>query len=201
MSSSSRYTSSTGSTSQSLTIDVRASTQNFAQDIAAMRSSVDGTLLTGFTQAGSTLDTGLTNALAKGVTGFTNLRTTALGVINDIAAQASSNLFASVGSDTGAVASGGLLGVDLVSSLLTGLPGRATGGAVSPGQAYMVGERGPEVFVPTSAGSIAANGSGAARETRVSINVNAPQGSDGPQALQRSSRQIASAMRRALAGN
>jgi hypothetical protein len=37
------------------------------------------------------------------------------------------------------------------------LPGRANGGDVFPNQAYMVGERGPEVFVPDSAGSIVPN--------------------------------------------
>ena len=35
-----------------------------------------------------------------------------------------------------------------------GLPGRATGGPVSAGRAYRVGERGPEYFVPTSSGRI-----------------------------------------------
>jgi hypothetical protein len=36
---------------------------------------------------------------------------------------------------------------------------RALGGPVSPRSPYLVGERGPEVFIPTSAGSIAANNS------------------------------------------
>jgi phage-related minor tail protein len=73
---------------------------------------------------------------------------------------------------------------------------------VSPGRAYMVGERGPEMFVPTSAGAVTPNEamSGGAREVRVSINVNAPAGGDQAQALQRSSRQVASAVRRALSG-
>lgn len=35
--------------------------------------------------------------------------------------------------------------------------GRATGGAVTQGTAYMVGERGPELFVPNSSGSIVPN--------------------------------------------
>lgn len=86
----------------------------------------------------------------------------------------------------------------MVSAIL-GLPGRATGGPVSPGQAYLVGEKGPELFVPTSAGSIAPNSAlGAARNVNVSIAVNAPAGGDSAQALQRSSRQVAAAVRRAL---
>ena len=182
---------------QSLLIDVRASTQGFAQDIAAMRSSFDGTLVSGFTQAGSVLDAGLTTAIKRGVSGFGDLRTIGLKAIGEIAAEAANALFLG---NSGSGGSGGSLGLGgLVGSIL-GLPGRATGGPVSPGQAYMVGERGPEMFVPTSAGAIAANqaGGGAAREVRVSINVNTPAGSDAPQALQRSSRQIASAVRRAL---
>ena len=182
---------------QSLLIDVRASTQGFAQDIAAMRSSFDGTLVPGFAQASNVLDSGLTNALKRGTSGFADLRSIGLRAISDIAAQAASSLFLG---DGGYGGGGGALGLGgLVSSIL-GLPGRATGGPVSPGQAYMVGERGPEMFVPTAAGAIAPNqtGGGAAREVRVSINVNTPAGGDAPQALQRSSRQIASAVRRAL---
>jgi hypothetical protein len=37
---------------------------------------------------------------------------------------------------------------------------RATGGPVSQGEPYMVGERGPEMFVPNTAGRIVPNGSG-----------------------------------------
>ena len=37
------------------------------------------------------------------------------------------------------------------------IPGRANGGPVGAGEAYMVGERGPELFVPRSAGSIIPN--------------------------------------------
>jgi hypothetical protein len=45
---------------------------------------------------------------------------------------------------------------------LTGISGiRAMGGPVNQGEAYMVGERGPEMFVPRSAGTIIPNGGGA----------------------------------------
>lgn len=43
------------------------------------------------------------------------------------------------------------------------LPGRAAGGPVMAGGAYMVGERGPEVFVPGRSGSIVPNGAGASQ--------------------------------------
>jgi hypothetical protein len=101
----------------------------------------------------------------------------------------------------GAVAgqSGGLGGVltGLVAGLFGGSPGRATGGPVSPNMPYWVGERGPELFVPASAGQVAVPGGGGARDVRVSITVNAGAG-DAPRALAQSSRQVARAVKAAL---
>jgi hypothetical protein len=48
--------------------------------------------------------------------------------------------------------------------------GRAMGGPVSGGTAYMVGERGPELFVPKSSGTIVPNGAG--RGTTINLTVN-----------------------------
>ncbi|MDE2595764.1 MAG: tail tape measure protein [Sphingomonadales bacterium] len=185
-------------TVDTLLVDVRASTQGFAADVATMRGTFDGTLVDGFSRAGDVLERGLLGAIRRGSLGFEDLRRMAFSVIDQIAAQSLQNLFAgSPGGGTGSALNlGGLLGAVL------GLPGRATGGTVAPGRGYLVGERGPELFVPTSAGNVmphGANGSGAPREVRVSINVVAPRGGDAPQALQRSSRQVASAVRRALA--
>ena len=189
-----------GDTLDTLLIDVRASTQGFSEDLAAMRGTLDSTLVDGFSRAGNVLERGLLGAIRKGSLGFDDLRRVAMGVINDIAAQAVGNLFDSIGGG-GKGGSGGLLGGvgGIVGSIL-GLPGRATGGIVSPGRGYLVGERGPELFVPTSSGRVERNGagSGGGRDVRVSINVVSPPGASGPQALQRSSRQVASAVRRAL---
>jgi hypothetical protein len=52
--------------------------------------------------------------------------------------------------------------------------------------------------VPTSAGRVEASLPGSGRDVRVSITIAAPAGTSAPQALQRSSRQVASAVRRAL---
>ena len=187
---------------QSLMIDVRANTQGFEQDLATMRGSFDNTLVAGFTQAGAVLDTGLATALQRGSLGFASLRTTALGALSDVAAQASNSLYSAVSAD-GGVASGvgmsSLVGLSALMSTVLGLPGRATGGPVSPGQPYLVGENGPEVFVPTSAGAVAPNGgAGGGRDVNVAISITAPTPSSTPQSLQRSSRQVASAVRRAL---
>jgi hypothetical protein len=50
------------------------------------------------------------------------------------------------------------------------LPGKAMGGPVSKDSAYIVGERGPEVFVPNSSGSIIPNNR---LGTQVTYNINA----------------------------
>lgn len=52
----------------------------------------------------------------------------------------------------------GLIGKGI--SAITGIPmtGKAIGGSVQSGQPYMVGERGPEMFVPSRSGSIVPNG-------------------------------------------
>lgn len=44
-----------------------------------------------------------------------------------------------------------------VGNLFTSAPGRAIGGPVSAGMPYMVGERGPELFMPTANGNIVPN--------------------------------------------
>jgi hypothetical protein len=93
------------------------------------------------------------------------------------------------GAGLGSVVSG------LVSGLL-GSPGRATGGPVSAGRSYVVGERGPEMFVPPGDGRIVTGGRGG-RDVKVAIAINTPAPGD-PQLLQKSSRQIARAVRSAL---
>ena len=183
----------------SLLIDVRANTQGFAADVAAMRSTFDGTLVDGFERAGQALERGLLSALRKGSIGFEDLRKIAFSVIDSIAGQALHSLFGQIGGGGSAGGgAGGLLNIGLMVASLFGLPGRATGGPVSPGRGYLVGERGPELFVPTSAGRVEAGLPGAARDVRVAITITAPPGSGAPQALQRSGRQVASAVRRAL---
>ncbi|ABC64888.1 hypothetical protein [Erythrobacter litoralis] len=178
-------------------IEVRASTQGFSDDIAQMRSTFDGQLLDGFSKAGSVLERGLLSAIRKGSLSFEDLQRTASRVLDQIAAQA---LQLGLDQIFGSAAKGSLGGVfgGIVSGLF-GLPGRATGGPVSPGRGFVVGERGPEVFVPTSAGRVEPSlATAAPRNVNVAIRVATPRGTDAPVAMQRSSRQVASAVRRAL---
>ncbi|MFY8139962.1 MAG: phage tail tape measure protein, partial [Caulobacter sp.] len=68
---------------------------------------------------------------------------------------------------------------------------RAGGGPVTSGGAYLVGERGPEVFRPVSAGSVEPAGGG------LTVNVTV-QGDSGAPSLLRSEAQIAQALARAV---
>ncbi len=190
-----------------LTVSVRADTQGFARDVAQMRGVLDGPLGAGIERAGILLENSLSKAIRTGKLGFEDLKSVALSVLAEIASAAIrsglNEALGGSGSEGGGSSGGGggngliNAGVQLLGALL-GAPGRATGGPVSPGRAYLVGERGPELFVPTSSGSIAANSNGGGgRDVRVSIAVNAPAGS-APEALSRSSRQIARAVRAAL---
>lgn len=189
---------------EELVIDVRARTDGFAADLEGVRRSLDTSLLDGFSRAGNVLESGLLSALRRGSLGFDDLRRVAFNALNEIAAYALQSGISSLfggGGGGGGGGSGGLgsfFGQTL--GALFGLPGRATGGPVSPGRAFIVGERGPEVFVPTAAGRVESGGSlgGQGSDVRVAIQLAVPRGTAAPAALQRSSRQIASAVRRSI---
>ncbi|XUU61656.1 tail tape measure protein [Erythrobacter sp. HA6-11] len=188
---------------EELVIDVRATTEGFARDIGDMRTRMDTTLLDGFERAGNVLERGLLGAIRRGSLGFDDLKRVAFNALNEIAAQAVQTGIGSLFGGGQAGGGGGVFGNLLSGTVgaLFGLPGRATGGPVAPGSAYVVGERGPEVFVPTSAGRVVngeSNGR-SARDVRVAIQLNTPRGASAPTAMRRSSRQVASAVRQALA--
>lgn len=76
------------------------------------------------------------------------------------------------------------------------LDGRASGGPVTAGQAYIVGERGPELFVPGSSGGIVPNGAlGGGGGATINVNV---QGILDAQVAERVAGQLEQALVRAL---
>ncbi|WP_324262147.1 tail tape measure protein [Altererythrobacter sp. H2] len=181
-----------------LLVDVRASTGGFEADIARMRGSFDATLVDGFARAGGVLERGLLSAIRRGSLGFDDLRRIANQALDQIAAHALQIGLDSILGGLGSGGSGGGLLGGLLGAVF-GLPGRATGGPVAPGRGYLVGERGPELFVPTSAGRVEPSlAAGGGRDVRVAITLNQPRGASAPASLRRSSRQVASAVRRAL---
>lgn len=176
-----------------LVVKVRADTSGFMAGITDIQRTLDGPLVQGMDRAGGSIERALTRALVSGKFGFDDLRKVALGALADIAQGA-------LRMDLGALFGGGGIGGGLTSlfSGLLGLPGRATGGQVSAGRAYRVGERGPETFVPTSSGRIEAASTGGGRTVNVTVNVAMPPGS-APAVMQQTGAQVARAVARALA--
>jgi phage-related minor tail protein len=176
-----------------LVVSVRADTGAFARDVAEMKGQLDGPLADGLERAGRVLENALLRAVRTGKLGFEDLKRVALAAMAEIAQAA---IRAGIESATGGGKGGLLAAAAQVLGALLGAPGRATGGPVAPGRPYWVGERGPELFVPTASGRVEA-GRAAARDIRMTITVNAPADS-APQALARSSRQVARAVKQAL---
>ena len=180
---------------ETLVIRVRADTSGFMTGIDEIKREVDGPLADGFERAGSSIERALTRAATTGKFGFEDLRRVALSVLGDIAASALKTGFGSGGGNNG--------NTSLISSLATavgslfGAPGRATGGTVSGGRPYMVGERGPELFVPAAAGRIET-----AMPTRGAVNVTvnlATPRDASPAMMTQTANQVARAVRQALA--
>ena len=178
---------------------VRADTGAFARDVAAMRAELEGPLAAGADAAGRRIERALTRAILTGKLGFEDLKRVAL-------AAAQRRARAAVPDGTGAILGGGAPGGGggwllslgaAIAGALFGAPGRATGGPVAAGRAYRVGERGPELFVPTASGRIEAAG-GAVRNIAIIVNVRGDAGSE-PQRLAQTGRQLARAVRRAVA--
>jgi hypothetical protein len=180
-----------------MVVSVRADTGAFARDVTEMRGAMESALGDGAEMVGRRIEGALARAVRTGKLGFDDLRQIALSTMASIAQSAVKGGIGSLLGTLGLGAGGGLLNVasGLIQSGL-GLPGRATGGPVAPGRAYRVGERGPELFVPTASGRVE-TGTATSRDVRVSITVKAD-GGDAPRALAKSGRQVARAVRQAI---
>jgi len=133
-----------------------------------------------FERAGASLARSLVRAASDGRITLDELAEAALRVVEILARSAARN-----GSGGGGLA-------EAIGAALSGFGGaRADGGPVLAGGAYLVGERGPEVFRPASAGSVEPAGTGA-----LTVNVRVERGAEG--ALVRSDGQIAQALARAV---
>ena len=130
---------------------------------------------------------GMTDALTAGVTGAANfadaMKSMAKSVIDslikmliqkyivDAAFGAITNFIG--GSARMATGATGTMSGPASNYFVPSMSGKAIGGSVQSGQPYMVGERGPEMFVPNSQGSIVPNGrsSGGGVVVNQTINV------------------------------
>jgi phage-related minor tail protein len=184
-----------------LVVSVRADTGAFARDVKDMKGQLEGPLAEGVERAGRVLENALIRAVRTGKLGFEDLKRVALAAMAEIAAAAiRSGIAAILGGSGGRGEGGARPGLAQAAAQIAAFlsaPGRATGGPVAPGRPYLVGERGPELFVPTASGRVETAHGTSGREIRLSITINAPSGTE-PQALTRSGRQVARAVRQAL---
>jgi phage-related minor tail protein len=133
-----------------------------------------------FSRAGESLAKSLTRAAADGRISLEELARAVLDAVN-----------AAAGIGAGGKSGAGL--ADLLSKVLAqSFSGaRADGGPVSAGGAYLVGERGPELFRPQTSGVIEASGQGGGMTVNIAVSP-----SDG--GLLRSEAQLAQALARAV---
>ena len=120
-----------------------------------------------FKQIGEDIGTGITDALVGAIEGTRTLGEAARSIINDLA---SSLLRLGIN-----MALTGLFGGTKFGSFL----GFANGGRPPVGKPSIVGERGPEIFVPRSAGTIIPNNKigGGGDITNITVNVDASESS------------------------
>lgn len=132
---------------------------------------------TAFERAGHSIETALTRAARSGELSFSAM---ADAILRDLSRIATERFI------TGPLD-------NLMSQFAAQLPffaARGDGGPVQPGGAYLVGERGPEVFTPSVAGQVSA-----AAPIQVAVNL---QGAASGETLRRSESQIATALARAV---
>jgi phage-related minor tail protein len=105
-----------------------------------------------YADVGNSIKSGVVEAIQGAIDGTKSLQEVATNLLNSIANKLLDVAvnFALFGALSGTGTGGGLLG---------GLFKRAGGGSVTAGQPYLVGERGPELFMPGRSGGIAPTGS------------------------------------------
>ena len=116
---------------------------------------------TAFEQIGDSIATGVSDALVGAIMQTKSLGEAAKGILNDIASQL---LRLGINTILGSVFGGPF----------ASLPGFANGGRPPVGKPSVVGERGPELFVPSTAGTIIPNHSlGGGVTNNIVVNVDA----------------------------
>lgn len=132
-------------------------------------------------ELGLTFQSAFEDAIVEGK----NLRDVLSGLEQDISRLLTRKLVTEkiTGKISGAFDDGGIFG-DLFGGIFGG--GKASGGPVIAGTPYLVGERGPELFVPRSSGAIMPNNQ--LGGSTIVVNVNPPPGAS-PEAYRLSARQ------------
>ena len=130
---------------------------------------------------------GLTDALTAGVTGAANFADAMKSMAKSVIDSLIKMLIQKYIVDAAFGAISGFIGGGVTANTNFGpamnapnfgpqLSGKAIGGSVQSGQPYMVGERGPEMFVPNSQGSIVPNGRSGGGGVTVNQTINVTTG-------------------------
>jgi len=136
--------------------------KEITENVKKVKSETDQ-LKNEFAEIGETIGSQITDALVGAINGTKSLGESARNVLNDLA---NSILKSGINSLLGGVFGGTKIG---------GFLGFANGGNPPVGRASIVGEKGPELFVPRSAGTIIPNNAigGGGVTNMVTINVDA----------------------------
>ena len=144
-------------------------TGKLEQGVKKVKTATDG-LSDAFKKIGDSIATGVSDALVGAIEGTKSLGEAARGILNDIASQllrlgVNTFLFSAFGGSSG---------------LFKNLPTFAGGGRPKVGQPSIVGEKGPELFVPSRAGTIIPNNKlgGGGMTNNIVVNVSMEGGVD-----------------------
>lgn len=170
--------------------EIEAGANSLEQELSALSANVFGILQQSGDEALEALGGTIFDFVQSGKLRFGELRDVAVNALASISQTVltsfADNLLSGFGS--------GLFG-----SFLSGLLGFQRGGPTSPFQPYIVGEQGPELFVPKVGGQVLPNGTTLGRpqsSPQIIININ---GNADQDMMRRSSAQITRAVRRAMA--
>ena len=179
-----------------LVTDLALGSQKFAEELLNVKSEAD-ILNEKFMEIGQSVEQGIVSNLTDAVMGTQSLADAAINVLNDLKRKlvevamhrAVSGIGSKIGGFFGNLFGGGkkssgggfLGGANAFTggggiSPLLGFANFANGGRPPVGKASIVGERGPEIFVPTSSGTIIPNnmiGGGGGVTNMVTVNVDA----------------------------
>lgn len=187
----------------SLVVAVRADTRALGQGLAQVRQDLGAMadLNASLSDAGELAADRMARAFQRfaqtGKISFADLKASALSAMNDIAASVIQSGIDRLLGGGGLLGSLGALFGQRQSGFLS-FAGRAVGGPVSEGRPFLVGERGPELFVPDRAGRIAPNMPAGRERPSINITVNVSSAGNAP-AVRQSAGQVALAVRRAMA--
>lgn len=123
-----------------------------------------GRIKTFFSNLKTTIVNAMKSAMSSAIKAISGAASGAWSAAKNLGARIISGIISGVKSMPGKLADavlgmipGGKQGKKIVGAVLGKLPGRAGGGPISAGRPYIVGERGPEIFMSRSSGSIVPN--------------------------------------------